>query len=120
MLGLPAFRGAGLTEPRRRAMNREQESGLTRRQALAAGIAGATTLAGGASFAGFSQSAGSAAEADTKPGEARKGGTTERLPVVFLPHGGGPWPFVDIGIGEPAELDALATYLRSVRSLPKA
>ena len=20
---------------------------------------------------------------------------TERLPVVYLPHGGGPWPFVD-------------------------
>ncbi|HEY1691980.1 MAG TPA: class III extradiol ring-cleavage dioxygenase [Polyangiaceae bacterium] len=42
-----------------------------------------------------------------------------RMPVVFFPHGGGPWPFVDIGVGDRAELDALATYLRSVRSLPK-
>jgi aromatic ring-opening dioxygenase catalytic subunit (LigB family) len=41
------------------------------------------------------------------------------MPVVFLPHGGGPWPFVDIGFGAPAELDDLAEYLRSVRALPK-
>jgi aromatic ring-opening dioxygenase catalytic subunit (LigB family) len=44
----------------------------------------------------------------------------ERVPVVFLPHGGGPWPFVDVGIGEKSELDALARYLRSVREAPKA
>ncbi|HEX7602935.1 MAG TPA: hypothetical protein VF316_15065 [Polyangiaceae bacterium] len=23
-----------------------------------------------------------------------------RMPVVFLPHGGGPWPFVELGFGE--------------------
>jgi aromatic ring-opening dioxygenase catalytic subunit (LigB family) len=40
-----------------------------------------------------------------------------RLPVVFLPHGGGPWPFVDVGLGDPDELSRLATYLRSVPSL---
>jgi aromatic ring-opening dioxygenase catalytic subunit (LigB family) len=44
--------------------------------------------------------------------------TTERLPVVFLPHGGGPWPFVDLGFPKH-ELDALADYLRSVRDVPK-
>ena len=42
-----------------------------------------------------------------------------RMPVVFLPHGGGPWPFVDVGFGDRAELDALAGYLRSIRNLPK-
>jgi aromatic ring-opening dioxygenase catalytic subunit (LigB family) len=42
-----------------------------------------------------------------------------RMPVVYLPHGGGPWPFVDLGFGEPEELDALAAYLRSIRTLPK-
>jgi aromatic ring-opening dioxygenase catalytic subunit (LigB family) len=36
-----------------------------------------------------------------------------RLPVVYLPHGGGPWPFVE-GLGDPAELAALASYLRSI------
>jgi aromatic ring-opening dioxygenase catalytic subunit (LigB family) len=40
------------------------------------------------------------------------------MPVVFLPHGGGPWPFVDVGIGEKRELDSLAAYLRSVASVP--
>jgi len=45
--------------------------------------------------------------------------TSTRMPVVFLPHGGGPWPFVEMPFGDKAELDALAAYLRSVRSLPK-
>lgn len=43
---------------------------------------------------------------------------SRRLPVAFLPHGGGPWPFVDVGLGEKSELDALASYLRSVADLP--
>jgi aromatic ring-opening dioxygenase catalytic subunit (LigB family) len=43
---------------------------------------------------------------------------TLRQPVVFVPHGGGPWPFVDVGIGSPAELRSLADYLRSVAALP--
>lgn len=41
-----------------------------------------------------------------------------RTPVVFLPHGGGPWPFVRLGFGSQAEQDALAAYLRSVSQLP--
>jgi aromatic ring-opening dioxygenase catalytic subunit (LigB family) len=41
-----------------------------------------------------------------------------RMPVVFLPHGGGPWPFVDVGFGSREELDALAGYLRSLHDLP--
>lgn len=41
-----------------------------------------------------------------------------RLPVAFFPHGGGPWPFVELGMPKP-ELDQLATYLRSVRTLPQ-
>jgi aromatic ring-opening dioxygenase catalytic subunit (LigB family) len=41
-----------------------------------------------------------------------------RMPVAFLPHGGGPWPFVDLGF--PAhELEAMAAYLRSVAKLPR-
>jgi aromatic ring-opening dioxygenase catalytic subunit (LigB family) len=45
--------------------------------------------------------------------------STARMPVVYFPHGGGPWPFVDIGFGAKSENDALAGYLRSVRALPK-
>src|SRR5690348_2944526 len=45
--------------------------------------------------------------------------TQGRMPVVFLPHGGGPWPFVDLGIGNKEELGQLATYLRDLKALPK-
>jgi aromatic ring-opening dioxygenase catalytic subunit (LigB family) len=41
-----------------------------------------------------------------------------RMPVVFVPHGGGPWPFVEMGL-DRAEIDDLAAYLRSVRALPR-
>jgi aromatic ring-opening dioxygenase catalytic subunit (LigB family) len=44
---------------------------------------------------------------------------TTRMPVVFLPHGGGPWPWVDVGFGDAGELGALAAYLRSIHALPK-
>jgi aromatic ring-opening dioxygenase catalytic subunit (LigB family) len=40
-----------------------------------------------------------------------------RQPVAFIPHGGGPWPFVDVGFPKP-DVDALVEYLRSVRDLP--
>jgi aromatic ring-opening dioxygenase catalytic subunit (LigB family) len=43
---------------------------------------------------------------------------TQRVPVVFVPHGGGPWPFVPTGIGTEAEQAELADYLRSVAQLP--
>ena len=44
--------------------------------------------------------------------------SASRMPVVFFPHGGGPWPFVDLGTPKP-EVDALSAYLRSVRAVPK-
>jgi aromatic ring-opening dioxygenase catalytic subunit (LigB family) len=40
-----------------------------------------------------------------------------RFPVVFVPHGGGPWPFVEIGFPRE-DVDRLADYLRSVASIP--
>lgn len=58
-----------------------------------------------------------ATEATSKESHAT---TSGRMPVVFLPHGGGPWPFVDLGIGSRVEQDALAAYLRSIKGLPKA
>src|SRR3954463_1035165 len=51
--------------------------------------------------------------------ESNQGNGVSRMPVVFLPHGGGPWPFVDLPFGSKSELDALARYLRSVSALPK-
>ena len=41
------------------------------------------------------------------------------MPVAFIPHGGGPWPFVDVGFPK-AEVDSLAEYLRTVRQLPSS
>ncbi len=42
---------------------------------------------------------------------------TARMPVVYLPHGGGPWPFVDIGFGDPADWNRLRDYLGDVTHL---
>ncbi|HEY0841009.1 MAG TPA: class III extradiol ring-cleavage dioxygenase [Vulgatibacter sp.] len=79
------------------------DEGISRRKVVAAGLAmGAAGLAG-VSLAGE---------------EGGKSAARRRMPVVFLPHGGGPWPFVDIGFGTKAELDELAGYLRSVASIP--
>jgi len=44
----------------------------------------------------------------------------QRLPVVFLPHGGGPWPFVRLPFGSEAEQAELARYLRTVRDVPES
>lgn len=39
------------------------------------------------------------------------------MPVAFIPHGGGPWPFVDMGLPQD-EVTELKSYLISVRQLP--
>jgi len=39
------------------------------------------------------------------------------MPVVFIPHGGGPWPFVEMGM-DAAERDRLIAYLHSVKDVP--
>jgi aromatic ring-opening dioxygenase catalytic subunit (LigB family) len=41
------------------------------------------------------------------------------MPVVFIPHGGGPWPFVDTGFPREDVAD-LSEYLHSVRTVPPA
>src|SRR5690606_16377814 len=79
--------------------------GLTRREAMAAGRAGAASLTSVA-----------AGEADAPTPASRP--ASRRMPVAFVPHGGGPWPFVDVGFGAPEELAALASHLRALRSLP--
>ena len=43
--------------------------------------------------------------------------STARMPVAFVPHGGGPWPFVEMGL-PPGEIEDLKRYLQSVRTLP--
>ena len=41
------------------------------------------------------------------------------MPTVFLPHGGGPWPFIQDPLGRPDELNELTRYLRSLPSVPE-
>jgi aromatic ring-opening dioxygenase catalytic subunit (LigB family) len=87
---------------------------VTRRVAMAAGLAGAAV--GASALSAARGSAVPESNSERKPTE----GVAGRLPVVFLPHGGGPWPFVDSRIGSKAEQAELASYLRSVASVPKA
>ncbi len=75
----------------------------SRRQVLAAGLAASAAGLAGASLAGTGE---------------RKRVKTPKMPVAYIPHGGGPWPFVELGFGEKAELDDLAAYLESLRNLP--
>lgn len=85
-------------------MSQPQQDTFTRRQALAAALGGVTmaAVAGGRA----------AAEPVT---EGRPAPTTSaRMPVVFIPHGGGPWPFVELPFFTREEADALAGYLRSL------
>jgi aromatic ring-opening dioxygenase catalytic subunit (LigB family) len=44
---------------------------------------------------------------------------TTRMPVIYLPHGGGPWPFVDVGFGDRAEYARLEEYLRALSPSPR-
>src|SRR5687767_6761732 len=81
---------------------------LTRREVIATGVAG---LAGLAALPGC------------RAASLGSGGSRPRMPAAFLPHGGGPWPFVDLGFPKD-DLESLSAYLRAVRQLapspPKA
>jgi aromatic ring-opening dioxygenase catalytic subunit (LigB family) len=37
-----------------------------------------------------------------------------RLPAIYLPHGGGPWPFVELNFGTQAEWAPLREYLENL------
>lgn len=43
----------------------------------------------------------------------------DRMPAVFLPHGGGPWPFMDDEVfGAPGMWDQMESYMRSLAMTP--
>ncbi|MBL8912046.1 MAG: dioxygenase [Archangium sp.] len=75
---------------------------LSRRQTLAAGAAA---------------TAASCTRANSPPQSTNM--STQRQPVVFLPHGGGPWPFVDLNFGSKDEYAAMRAYLEGVARVPK-
>jgi aromatic ring-opening dioxygenase catalytic subunit (LigB family) len=39
------------------------------------------------------------------------------MPVVYVPHGGGPWPFVDVGFGAQGDWDRLRAYLEGLGAI---
>src|SRR5664279_3090292 len=41
-----------------------------------------------------------------------------RMPTIYLPHGGGPWPWVHVPFGSAVELGALKDYLIGVANVP--
>lgn len=82
------------------------QNGWSRRTVVVAGLA-----AGAAGLAGVPLS--------RSGNEEKKHMSTTRMPVAFIPHGGGPWPFVDLGFTNQQEFDGLVAYLQSVRALPK-
>lgn len=92
-------------------MSNENDQSVTRRRVIAVGIAGAAGLVAGAAIVGGGEPQ---ARAGDGPGRSRSG---QRMPVVYLPHGGGPWPFVELGL-DRGEMDAMSAYLRSLRTLP--
>ncbi len=97
-------------------MSDGKDGTFTRRKALVAGLGGAAALAAIPALTGEAPQAKSGPHDDAD--EERGATTGTRMPTVFMPHGGGPWPFVDIGMPRQ-EVDELAGYLRSVRGLPK-
>lgn len=81
----------------------------TRRQALGSIAAGAAALACGACRGQSTEPPPRATEEATQ-----KMQTSKKMPTVFLPHGGGPWPFVapEKVMGGPGTWDRMDHYMR--------
>jgi aromatic ring-opening dioxygenase catalytic subunit (LigB family) len=84
---------------------------LTRRDTTIA-VAG---LAGAAAVGGLVTAA-------TTKDASSQGATTmtaNRMPMAFVPHGGGPWPFVELGFGPKDQENRLREYLVGLSKVPK-
>lgn len=53
------------------------------------------------------------------PSTSTQSSTASRMPVVFLPHGGGPWPFMDLDrMGMAGSYVQMEQYLRQLNMVP--
>lgn len=94
----------------------EGPKNVTRRVALVAGGLGAAGLA---ALHGHRDGGGQKRGGDSSGGDSSKSSPPAgRMPVVFVPHGGGPWPFVDLGFDKD-ELAQLAGYLGALAAVPR-
>lgn len=84
---------------------------LTRRETTVAvaGLAAAATVGG-------------LVAATPKPSQEKAPMSTNpnRMPMAFVPHGGGPWPFVDLGLGPKEQENRLRQYLVGLGAFPKS
>jgi aromatic ring-opening dioxygenase catalytic subunit (LigB family) len=100
-------------------MSNDERKSVTRRAALVAG-AGGLGAAGLAALHGRPGGGGPAGGGS--PGDedhpSRSTPPADRMPVVFVPHGGGPWPFVELGFDKD-EMAALAGYLGALAAVPR-
>ena len=85
---------------------------LTRRELLYS--LGSVAAAGIAAGPGANSVNGSSTNS-TDDGSVVRPPEATKMPVVYLPHGGGPWPFVESGFGAPG---ALEKYLRKLGDVP--
>jgi aromatic ring-opening dioxygenase catalytic subunit (LigB family) len=99
----------------------ESNSSYSRR-AVVGGLATVATAVLAAHASGGEHGPQGNGAGNREPDAARraKAGAGGRLPVIYLPHGGGPWPFVDLGMPKQ-EFDSLAGYLKGLAAvLPQA
>jgi aromatic ring-opening dioxygenase catalytic subunit (LigB family) len=84
---------------------------IGRRQAVAAMVAATAS-----SSAACTRAPGAASgHSQSKQREEAVNPARTVMPTIYLPHGGGPWPFVDLGsLFTREEGDALAGYLREI------
>ncbi len=98
----------------------KSDDGVVKRRAVVAGLAGAATLAA-IPLMTHGDDAAARGKGESKPDPAGSGKTVAtkgRMPVAYIPHGGGPWPFVDVGMSK-ADKESLTAYLKAVRALPR-
>jgi hypothetical protein len=99
----------GMTDPKDDPREGGGERGITRREALAGGLAAAGAAVVVSGCEPSTEAAG---------GGAPRQQSATRMPVIYLPHGGGPWPWVP-GMMPRSEFEALDGYLRSVAAVPR-
>jgi aromatic ring-opening dioxygenase catalytic subunit (LigB family) len=78
--------------------------GITRRDGILAALGATASLVPGCT----------PQDSSAREGSPMTTNSSSRFPVVYLPHGGGPWPFVEMRLGSQAERDEMASYLRAL------